>query len=124
MQTKPWIAQRWSSIIGHRTADGQTIAANCGRLGILPPLQGAFERSDPAHLFLQFLLGMPICLRDRLRRFSQVVKVAQLMGRIGEHRRDGGANGLLPIRDDAAHWHGQRSLDFAQQRHQITLRGT
>ena len=97
MQAKPRTTQGWSSIVGHGTAHRQTIAANRGRLGIRPVLQGAFERADAAHLFLQFLLGMPIGLGDRLGRFPQVVKVAQLMGHLRKHRRNGGTNGVLPI---------------------------
>jgi len=92
------------------------------RLRIGPSLQRPFERSYTTDLFLQFRLGMPICLGNRLRRFAQIVKLAELVRDVGKHRLHRGANRLLTVGDDAIDWHGQRLFHFSQQCHQIPLR--
>jgi hypothetical protein len=69
MQAEAWRTQRWTTIIGDRTPHRQTIPADCRRLRIGPPFQSPFKRAHAAHLFLQLLLGVPICLEDRLGRF-------------------------------------------------------
>ncbi len=67
---------------------------------------------------------MVIGLEDRLSRFLEVVVVAELVGDVRKHGGDGGADGLLPVRDDAADGYRQCLLDFPQQGDQIPLRRT
>jgi hypothetical protein len=86
-----------------------------------PRFQLAFEGPHAAHLLLELLLGMAIGFVDRLGRFAQIVKLAQLVG----HARQRGANGppdrVLAIGEHAADGDRQRLLDFPQQRGQIRL---
>jgi len=58
----------------------QTIAANDRRFIIVPLLNSSLNWADPTDLLFQLLLGMAICLVDGFGRFSQIVKVAELMG--------------------------------------------
>ena len=67
---------------------------------------------------------MTICLEDRLCRFAQVVKLAELVRDTRKHRCHGRPNRLLPVRNDATNRHWQSLFDFPQQRHEIPLRCT
>jgi hypothetical protein len=64
MQTQPWSAQRRSSVVCNRTADRQTVAANCRRFRILSPFQRPFEWAHAAHMFLQRGFGVAVSLED------------------------------------------------------------
>ena len=121
MQAEAWRTQRWPAIIRDRTAHRQTIPPDRRRLGIGPPFQRPFKWAHTAHLFLQLLLGVPIGLEDRLGRFAQVVKLAELVWNTGKHRCHRRPNRLLPVGDDATDRHRQRLLDFPQQRDQVPL---
>jgi hypothetical protein len=66
-------------------------------LGIVAPLNCSFKRTHPTNMLFQFLLGMPIRFIDWLRRFTQVMEMAQLMRNIGQHRPNCLADGMLSI---------------------------
>ena len=66
-------------IIRERATYRRTITANDRGFIVVALLDHALNRAHPTHLLFQFLLGMAICLIDRLGSLSQVVKVAKLM---------------------------------------------
>jgi hypothetical protein len=88
-------------------------------LGIGSAFQSALDRSDPAHLLLQLLLGVPVGLEDRLGRLAQVMEVAQLVSGIGQRGSDRPPDRMLPVRDHAADRDRQGGPDLAQQRGQV-----
>jgi hypothetical protein len=86
-----------------------------------PRFQLAFEGPHAPHLLLELLLGMAIGFVDRLGRFAQIVKLAQLVGHARQRRADGPPDRMLAIGEYAADGDRQRLLDFLQQRGQIRL---
>lgn len=87
-----------------------------------PRFQLAFEGPHAPHLLLELLLGMAIGFVDRLGRFAQIVKLAQLVGHARQRRADGPPDRMLAIGEYAADGDRQRLLDFSQQGPQIFLR--
>ena len=93
MEAQAWRTQRRPPIIRDSAAHGQAIPADGCRFRVLAPFQRPFERAYATDLFLQFRLGMVIGLEDWPSRFLEVVVVAELVGNLRKHGRDGGANG-------------------------------
>ena len=83
--------------------------------------QLAFQGSHAPHLLLELLLGMAIRLVDRLGRFAQVMKLAELVGNARQRRPNRPPNRVLAIGEHAADGDRQRLLDFPQQGPQILL---
>jgi hypothetical protein len=114
VEAQPGRAPGRVAIVGERTAHGQTRGAGGVGRGIRASFELPFERADTPHLFLQLLLGMAISFGDRLGRFAEVMKLAQLMGDPGQCRPDGAANGVLAIGAHRRDRYRQRLLHFAQ----------
>ena len=66
---------------------------------------------------------MAVGLIDRLGRFVQVVKVAELVGDLGQGLGDSRTDGQLPIGDDAHNGHLQGLLHLTQQRGYVVVGG-
>jgi hypothetical protein len=81
-----------------------------------------FERTDFSDLLLEFLLGMAIGFVNRLRRFAEVVELAQLVRHARQRGLDRPTNRVLPVGDDAPDRYGQRLLDLLEQGGEILLR--
>src|SRR5690606_39059837 len=72
-ELQPRGLQRGPAVVGQRTADRGAIAPDHLGLGILTPLDLAFDRPDAADLLLELDLGVAVGLVDRQRRLAQVV---------------------------------------------------
>jgi hypothetical protein len=59
-----------------------------------------FNGADPTDTLFQCLLGMAVGVIKGLRRLAEIMAVAQLVWHIGEHLRDGTADGQLAVRHD------------------------
>ena len=121
VEPQPGGTQRRAAIIGQGTAHGEAIGARGLRGRIRARFQLPFERADFPHVLLELLLRMAIGFVDRLGGFPEIVKLAQLMGNARQSGPDGAANGVLPVREDAADGHGQPLLHLLQQGREILL---
>ena len=107
--------ERRASVVGDRAAHRGTVAPNDLSLGRIAALHGSLDRADPAHLLLEFLLGMPVSLEDGQSRLAQEVKLAELVRHAGESLLHGPADRGLPVADHARDRHAHRLRDLAQQ---------
>ena len=85
------------------------------------------QRTHPAHVLLEFFLGMQVSCGDRFGRFTEVVEMTQLVRNARQGVRDGVADGMLPIGDHPDDGDVQLSTDACclfQERHQIVFRGS
>src|ERR1700726_2578056 len=102
------------SIIGERTAHRQTVAMDGLGLAVLqlfePPLDGA----HPTHLLLELGFGMPVRLKDRFGRFTQIMELTELMRHTRQALGDRLANGLLAVRDPPLDGDGERFFDLTE----------
>ena len=123
VQLQPGGPQRRAPVVGEGAAHRQAVGPGGLGLGVGPTFEGALDRADPPHLFLELLLGVPVRLVNRLGRFSEIMKLAELVGHPGQGRFHGVADRNLTVGDHAADRHRQRGLDFPQQGGQILLGG-
>src|SRR5437588_11070504 len=86
--------------------------------------QAPLDRTDAADLLLEFLLGMTICFVDGLSRFTEIMKMAQLVGHIGKDSGHGFADRELSIREQGMDWHRDDLFGFSEQGGQIFFGGT
>ena len=108
MELKSRGVQGWPSIIRQRTAHGRTVAPDDFGFRAMPSFEAPFDGTDPTDMFFQFFLGMAVGFINRLSGLTEIMKVTELVGHLGEHRRDGTADGQLAVRNDAdnRHLHG------------------
>jgi len=121
MEAYAWSAQRRSPIICDRAAHRQTIATNCLGFAVGSALQRSLQRPHATTPFLQFLFSMTIRLKDCFGRFSQVMKLAELVWNGRKDCLDCRSDGFLAVRDDTSDWDRQISLALTHQRHKVTL---
>ena len=74
-QLEPVGIQGWVPIIGERAPDRQAIPTHRFGFFIAVPLECSFNGTHPAHVFLEYFLGMPIGVGDRASGFPQVMKM-------------------------------------------------
>ena len=76
MQLQATGLQRRTSIIRDRRTHCRAVAPHRLGLLVLPLLHLTLDGPDTPHLFLEFLLGVAVCLVDGPGCLTQVVKVA------------------------------------------------
>jgi hypothetical protein len=59
----------------------------------MPSCEAPFNGADPTDTLFECLLGMAVGVINRLRCLAEIMEVTQLVGHIGEHLRDGIADG-------------------------------
>jgi len=106
-------------VVGQRATHRQTIPAHHLGLAIGASLHRTLDRAHSPHALLEFLLRVAVRLEERARGLAQVVELAELVRHVGQHGGDRVADGVLPVRDDAGHRHGQRGDGFPEQRRQV-----
>jgi hypothetical protein len=121
MQTQARSTERRSSIIRDCTTHSQAIPTDRLRFTILSTFQCPLQRSNASTPFLEFLFGVAIRLKDRFRRFFEVVKLAELVGHSWKDGLNGCSDRLLTIGDDARDRDRESLLDVAQQRNKLSL---
>lgn len=119
VQAQPGRTQGRVPVVGQGATHGQAVATHRLGLDIVTSFHGAFKRAHPAHTLLEFFLGVAVGLEERARGLAQVVELAELVRHGGQHGGDRVADGVLSIRDDPSHRHGQRGDGLPQQRRQI-----
>jgi hypothetical protein len=99
--------QGGASIIRESTAHGRTVAPHDFGFRVTPAFEAPFDGADPADTLFQFFLGMAVGVINGLRGLTEIMEVTQLVWHIGEHLRDGTADGQLAVRHDADNRHRQ-----------------
>ena len=122
VEAQPSRTQRRPAIIREGTAHSEAVGARGLRGRIGARFELPFERPDFPDVLLEFLLGMAIGFVNWLRRFAEVVEVAQLVRHAWQRGLDCPANRVLPVGNDAPDRHGQRLLDLLEQGGEILLR--
>ena len=82
---------------------------------VFPAFNASFDRTHPTHLFLQFLLGMPVHLVQRTGGLTQVMEVTQLMRHTRQRLPDGIADRMLAVRHHCDDGHLEGISHFNQQ---------
>jgi len=116
VELKTGSRQRRAAIVGEGTPDSAAVAPDDLGLGIGASLHGTFQGAHATDMFFEDLLGMPVSLIDRLGRLAQVMKVAQLVGHLGQGLGDSRTDGPLPIGNDALNRHLEGLLHLTDQR--------
>jgi hypothetical protein len=93
--------QGWASIIGEGTPHGRTVAPHDFGFRITPAFEAPFNGADPTDTFFEVFLGMAVSVINGLRCLAEIMEVTQLVWHIGEHLRDGTAEGQWAVRHDA-----------------------
>ena len=107
MEFEPRGFQGWAAIIREGTPHGRTVAPPNFGCRVTPSVKAPFDGADPTHTLFQCFLGMAVGCIDGLGCLAEVMKVTELVWHIGEHLRDGTADGQLAIRNDADNRHRQ-----------------
>ena len=123
VQLEPGGAQGWAAVVGQRAAHREAVAAGRPRCGVRAPFQGALDRADAAHLFLQLLLGVAVGLVNGLGRLAQIVEVAQLVRHVGQGRGDRLADGELAVGEDGRDRDGQGLPNLNEEGGEVLLGG-
>jgi len=121
VQLQPGGLQGRPALIGQRTADGVTVAADGLRLGIGASFPFPLDRPHPADPFLQFLLGVTVGLVEGSGRLTQLVELAELIGHSGQSLGHGLADGVLSIGDHPGDGDREVVLDLTEQSGPILL---
>ena len=108
MEFEPRGFQRRSSIVREGTAYGRTVASDDLGFRVAPSCEPPFDGADSSHTLLQFFLRMAVSFINRFCRLTEIMEVAELVGNMGEDRRDGTTDGQLAVLNDAdnRHLHG------------------
>jgi hypothetical protein len=85
--------QGWAAIIREGTPHGRTVAPPHFSFRIMPSFEAPFNGAYPTDTLFEFFLGMAVGVINRLRCLAEIMEVTQLVWHIGEHRRDGPADG-------------------------------
>ena len=116
--------QRWLGIIRQRTAHRQTVASDRLCYHVLAPSHRPLNLPNTFDMLLEVRLGVPIGINNRLGCFFERMKLAQLVGNIGQDLLHREANGALGIRDHGSDRHRQRGLHFTQHVSEVLLAHT
>ena len=108
MEFEPRGVQGWASIVREGTAHGRTVAPYDFGFRVTPSFEAPFDGAYPTDTLFQFFLGMAVGFIDGLRGLAEIMEVTELVWHLGEHLRDGTADGQLAVRNDAdnRHLHG------------------
>jgi hypothetical protein len=71
----------------------------------MPSFEAPFNGAYPADTFFACFLGMAVGVIPRLRCLAEIMEVTQVVWHIGEHLRDGTAEGELAVRHEADNRH-------------------
>ena len=105
MEFEPRGLQGWAAIIGEGTPYSRTVAPYDFGFRVTPSFEAPFDGAYPTDTFFQFFLGMAVGFINGLRRLAEVMEVTELVWHMGEHLRDGTADGQLAVRNDADNRH-------------------
>ena len=97
VQFQPRCLQGRSAVVGDRTANCRTIAANRAGFVVVTIFQSPLNRTHPTNALLQLFLGVSVRLVNRLRSFSKVMEVAKLVRHTRQSRSDGFADRILAV---------------------------
>jgi hypothetical protein len=103
VECEPRGVQGWAAIIREGTPHGRTGAPHDFSFRIMPSCEAPFHGAYPADTLFACFLGMAVGVIHRLRCLAEIMEVTQLVWPIGEHFRDGTAEGELAVRHDADH---------------------
>lgn len=112
MKLEPCGCQRGATIVRERTADGTTIAPDHRAFGRVARLHLAFNGTDAAHVLFACFFGVAIGFIDGLSSLTEIMKMTELVRRLGQGALDGFANGVLAIADDRHNGHPQGVFDL------------
>lgn len=93
MEFAPRGFQGRAAIIREGTPHGRTVAPHHFSFRIMPSCEAPFHGAYPADTLFEFFLGMAVGVINRLRCLAERMEVTQLVWHIGEHLRDGTADG-------------------------------
>jgi hypothetical protein len=105
VECEPRGFQGWASIIREGTPHGRTVAPHDFGFRITPSFEAPFNGAYPTDTLFELFLGMAVGVIHGLRRLVEIMEVTQLVWHIGEHFRDGTADGKLAVRHDADNRH-------------------
>ena len=97
MEFEPRGFQGWASIIREGTPHGRTVTPHDFGFRITPSFEAPFDGAYPTDTFFPFFLGMAVGFINGLRRLAEVMEVTELVWHMGEHLRDGTADGQLAV---------------------------
>lgn len=121
MEFEPRGVQGGAAIVREGTAHGRTVAQHDFGLRVTPSCEAPCDGAYPTNTLFQFFLGMAVCFIDGLGCLAEIMKVTELVWHIGEHLRDGTADGQLAIRNDANKRHRQVLTHGPQQYGEVGL---
>ena len=107
MEFEPRGVQGWASIIREGTADRGTVPSRHLGFRTVPSFEAPFDGAYPTDTLLEFFLGMAVGIVNGLRRLAKIMEVTQLVWHLGEHLRNGTADGQLAVRHHADNRHLQ-----------------
>ena len=107
MEFEPRGVQGWPAIVREGTAHGRTGAPHDFGFRITPSFEAPFNGAYPTDTLFEFFLGMAVSVINGLRRLAEIMEVTQVVWYIGEHLRDGTAEGQLAVRHEAHNRHRQ-----------------
>ena len=116
--------QRRVACVRQGTPHRLAVGAECLGVGIVALTQCMLDRPDAPHVLLEHRFCLGIGLDDRLRRFFEVMELAELVRHIGHDSLDGEADRALPIRDHGMNGHRQRLLDLTEEAGKISFTRT
>jgi hypothetical protein len=93
VEFEPRGLQGWAAIIREGTPHGRTGAPHDFSFRSMPSCEAPFNGADPTDTLFECFLGMAVGVINRLRCLAEIMEVTQLVGHIGEHLRDGTADG-------------------------------
>jgi hypothetical protein len=97
MEFKARSRERRVPIVSQSTSDSKAILSGNHPFLMLLMLDLSFNRTNTTNLLFQLFLGMTIRLLDGLRRFTQLMKVTQLMRNVRKCCCYSISNRLLPV---------------------------
>jgi hypothetical protein len=100
--------QGWASIVREGTPHGRTVAPHDFGFRVAPAFETPFDGAYTTDTLFQFFLGMAVGVINGLRGLAEIMEVTELVWHIGEHLRDGTADGQLAVRNETnnRHLHG------------------
>jgi hypothetical protein len=63
----------------------------------MPSFKAPFDGAYSTDTLLEFFLRMAVGVSNGLGRLAEIMEVTQLVGHLGEHLRDGTADGQLAV---------------------------
>jgi hypothetical protein len=109
------------TVIGQGAAHGGAVSADDLGHRIVLGLQSAFDGPNPAHGFLQLLLGLAVEFVDGQACLTQVMELAELVRHLGQRLLHRIPHRPLAIGNDPTDGHGQVGDRLAKQVGEIAV---